>query len=534
MRINEPITQRDVQVRRGANLLSTTDAKGRITHVNEEFVRVSGFAREELVGQPHNIVRHPDMPRLAFEEFWCRLRGGRSWLGLVKNRCKNGDHYWVKAYATPIEDENGNITQYQSIRTAPPNNQSIRRAEQVYAKLKEKEPGKGPIGLSNDRRWRPALHWKLIATHAVLSLLAFGGLVSSGVGVIPLMVVWAMLTLSVGVATVMLTSPLRRAVNQARDTIDDPLMEYVFTGSNDEFASLVMERLALQSELDAISKRLADAMVELERSMSSTGDTVAQVTADIENQSSETDQVAAATEEMSQTVQEVARHAADADEAASRVKSASDKGREAIDRSDNATRALSRRLADSRAQADQLMERASSIETVLAVIQGITEQTSLLALNASIEAARAGDAGRGFAVVADEVRALAGKTKDSTAQIRSTIEELQTAVSDVVEEISAANDEAESTQALSAQSQEALVEIQSAAEHIRGVNAQIASATEEQTNTSAEIAEKLSSISRLAGEVLQRAQNVRTDATDLSADVQRIHGLINRFASRDL
>ncbi|WP_258923156.1 PAS domain-containing protein, partial [Klebsiella pneumoniae] len=98
--------------------LSTTSPQSHITYVNPDFIKISGFTEEELLGQPHNIVRHPDMPPAAFEHMWSTLKSGRSWMGLVKNRCKNGDHYWVSAYVTPIA-KNGSIVEYQSVRTKP-------------------------------------------------------------------------------------------------------------------------------------------------------------------------------------------------------------------------------------------------------------------------------------------------------------------------------------------------------------------------------------------------------------------------------
>ena len=101
MRINQPVTQREYPLDGRQTLLSTTDTKGRITYANSAFVAVSGFTAEELQGQPHNIVRHPDMPPEAFADMWATIKGGDSWTALVKNRRKDGDHYWVRANATP-------------------------------------------------------------------------------------------------------------------------------------------------------------------------------------------------------------------------------------------------------------------------------------------------------------------------------------------------------------------------------------------------------------------------------------------------
>ncbi len=86
MRVNEPVSNRNVPVSSGANILSTTNPKGQITHINDEYVEISGFTRDELVGQPHNIIRHPDMPRAAYEQMWGNLKSGNTWLGAVKNR----------------------------------------------------------------------------------------------------------------------------------------------------------------------------------------------------------------------------------------------------------------------------------------------------------------------------------------------------------------------------------------------------------------------------------------------------------------
>jgi PAS domain S-box-containing protein len=105
MRQNLPITQREFPLPPGIAIVSRTDLKGRITYVNEAFVESSGFAVEELIGQPHNILRHPDMPVEAFADMWATLQSGRPWTALVKNRRKDGDHYWVVANATPLLEE---------------------------------------------------------------------------------------------------------------------------------------------------------------------------------------------------------------------------------------------------------------------------------------------------------------------------------------------------------------------------------------------------------------------------------------------
>ena len=137
MKTNMPVTDNEVVMKDGQMLVSKTDLKGRITYVNEAFVEISGFSEDELIGKNHNIVRHPDMPPAAFEDLWQHLKAGRPWTGLVKNRCKNGDYYWVKANVTPIY-ENGTVTGYMSVRTKPDARQ-IREAEALYDRLNTNE-----------------------------------------------------------------------------------------------------------------------------------------------------------------------------------------------------------------------------------------------------------------------------------------------------------------------------------------------------------------------------------------------------------
>ena len=115
MRTNLPVTSNEIVLRDDTMIVSKTDLKGRITYVNRDFLDISGFTEKELIGEPHNIVRHPDMPAEAFEDLWDTLKAGRPWTGYVKNRCKNGDYYWVLANATPIWDH-GQVTGYLSVR----------------------------------------------------------------------------------------------------------------------------------------------------------------------------------------------------------------------------------------------------------------------------------------------------------------------------------------------------------------------------------------------------------------------------------
>ncbi|CAG0979172.1 partial Aerotaxis receptor, partial [Rhodocyclaceae bacterium] len=139
MRSNLPVTQNEYVLTDSDLIVSKTDLKGRITYVNRDFLRISGFTEAELIGEPHNIVRHPDMPAEAFEDLWNTLKAGRPWTGYVKNRCKNGDFYWVLANATPIW-EGGQVAGYMSVRRKA-TQEAIAAHEDVYRRFREKRQG---------------------------------------------------------------------------------------------------------------------------------------------------------------------------------------------------------------------------------------------------------------------------------------------------------------------------------------------------------------------------------------------------------
>ena len=132
---NRPVTGREVLLRDGESIVSRTDPRGVITYVNPYFVETSGYSEAELIGQPHNLVRHPDMPAEVFADLWAHLQQGRPWVGMVKNRCKNGDHYWVRAHVTPLVDADGKITGHMSVRRKPSRAQ-VAEAERDYAALR--------------------------------------------------------------------------------------------------------------------------------------------------------------------------------------------------------------------------------------------------------------------------------------------------------------------------------------------------------------------------------------------------------------
>lgn len=135
MRTNLPITNTELKLQPGRPIVTKTDLQGNITYANDSFVDISGFSRDELIGENHNIVRHPDMPPAAFADLWRTVLAGQPWRGLVKNRTKTGDYYWVEAFVTPILEQ-GRIVGFMSVRN-PPDEGEVREADARYRAIRE-------------------------------------------------------------------------------------------------------------------------------------------------------------------------------------------------------------------------------------------------------------------------------------------------------------------------------------------------------------------------------------------------------------
>lgn len=147
-----PVTNVEREFRDGETIVSKTDLKGQITYVNPYYCEMSGYSEQESIGQPHNYIRHPDMPAEAFADLWATLKAGKPWTGIVKNRCKNGDYYWVVANATPIR-ENGQVIGYMSVRTKPART-AVEATAKIYQEIKD---GKSKYKVREGKAVKPNL-----------------------------------------------------------------------------------------------------------------------------------------------------------------------------------------------------------------------------------------------------------------------------------------------------------------------------------------------------------------------------------------
>ncbi|AVI61479.1 methyl-accepting chemotaxis protein [Halomonas sp. GFAJ-1] len=421
MRTNLPVSNVEYAYAEDDLLISRTNLKGEITYANPAFVQVSGFSLDELLGENHNLVRHPDMPPAAFKDFWETIRQGKPWSGLVKNRRKDGDHYWVRANAMAIQ-ENGRIVGYASLRTKP-SAVEVQHAEKVYHAWKN---GKGknytlyrgqirrrhPLAFLGRFKWGSAtLQTRLLTLVAGLSIgwLTFNQWQLSQ-DLSHLLIGGILLTVVAGLG-LSVWNKVRRMVETSRAFVlqvaAGNLAADVPPHQNDDFDRLIDALVTMRKGLSAIVSGVNDGINKVNPSVADirhSNEFIAQRSDDLASSVQET---AASTEQLTVTVKQNAENAQQASHLATtnmqEVQNAGESMAQVVQRMNAITAS------------------AQQMDHSVALIDSIAFQTNILALNASIEAARAGVHGKGFAVVASEVRSLAKRSSEAAKEIHQLI-----------------------------------------------------------------------------------------------------------------
>jgi len=598
MKKNLPVTQKEVKLGDNEMIISVTDLKGRILYVNEAFRKISGFTEEELVGASHNIVRHPDMPPVAFKDLWDTVKQGESWSGIVKNRCKNGDHYWVDAFVTPIFDGD-TVTGYQSVRTKPSDEQ-IRSAEALYARLNADDsiralPKKKSL-------LDTSLHPRIYASMGFIMMLAIAvaaiafiqlnqltttlgnhesfeshfsdssrtfiqawenGSVSDGqmkkivaemrqhnraenklmpfdaikqrigvtqywiigiclLGIVSIIVIGGLLSRTV-------VNPMNNVNVIAKGIAGGDLLHEIKVRHQDEIGRMLLSMKLMQARLRTILGRVAEDTKTLVSASQEVANSSQNTLSTMEEQQAETSSVAAAMHQMSATIQEVAKHAHDTAEAATDAAGQAEEGRTAVLTTKSSIDSLMNDIGSSANAVTDLQEEAKAINDIIATINGIAEQTNLLALNAAIEAARAGEQGRGFAVVADEVRTLAQRTQASTGEIGEVIERVNEGIQRAANAMESSQGQATRVVDDAANAEEALVQIAEGVKTITDMSQQIAVSTNQQSAVAEEMNQKLTRISNLSMEATEQSNEVDSSSRSLLRMSDHLKELIAQF-----
>ena len=519
MRAHSHVSQVERTFPADQRLISATDTKGTITYCNDEFCSISGYSREELLDSPHRMVRHPDMPAEVFAVMWSHLKAGKSWMGVVKNRCKNGDYYWVSAYVTPIL-ENGHEVGFESVRVKPTTKQ-IARAQALYERIRL---GKSPVALRRRiMSFSKRMLVPVLATGTSVALIEYSPSFLAQVGV-------GLAVMGGGLyASFRLEQLLGRIKDCAPAAFSDPTSSLTYSDSFGAAGQLEMILLSEEARLQTALTRLNDLAIKV----SQAAEESSQLSHDTENslleQRAETDMTATAMTEMAASINEVARNVHQTAIEAQTANELAGQGSKVVVITRDAIQVLATTVTNISTAVDDLARETQKIMTAAAIIESIADQTNLLALNAAIEAARAGEQGRGFAVVADEVRALARKTSESTKQIKDIIDVLKTGADNAVGIAKIGIVEADNGVQQVLEAEQALQGIRESVERISEMSQQMAAASDEQAHVAEDIARQINNVAETVEKSATNANTAAQRGGELERASKGLRELVERF-----
>ena len=526
MRINLPVSDIEYPIGDDTLILSTTDTKGRLTYVNQTFIEVSGFTKEELIGKAHNIVRHPDMPSEAFADLWKTLKAGKPWTGLVKNRRKNGDFYWVLGNATPLI-ENGVILGYLSVRTKP-SRQLVDKVAPLYRQIlngtaKNLKIENGTIVRKDYIGRMVALFRMTLGKHIALYLSAPTLLLLSAIGAswwnstqsIPIPWLNSMiLATTVGGVLMMCVAgffirnktlkPLNKAIEIANTLAAGDLQTEFKNEYSDEFGLLIKSLNQMGINLRATVSDVASSAESVRHASSEIASGNLDLSRRTEEQAASLEETASSMEELTSTVKQNADNAMQANQLTTSASDIALKGGK-----------LMNNVVDTMSS---ISDSSNEIASIISVIDEIAFQTNILALNAAVEAARAGEQGRGFAVVASEVQNLAQRSAAAAKAIKNLINDSVEKVENGTKQVSEAG--------------RTMEEIVTSVKHVAEIMSEITAASQEQSSGIEQVNEAVTKMDEVTQQNAALVEEAAASAESLENQAMDLAGAISIFKVR--
>lgn len=513
MRREQQVIDREVTFKDSEELVSTTDTRGVITYANDIFCSIAGYEKDELLGKNHNIVRHPDMPKAAFEDMWTHLKAGRPWQGIVKNICKNGQYYWVDAFVTPIY-KGTELTGYQSVRVKPKPEQ-IQRAKEFYEGI-------------NTGKTKSTREFSYIQKSAVFTLASVGIAIYTsfatdwfaGVAIILL----SLLGLVVFKTELIETPMLAKSLKDEYDSVS----RFVLAGHGTK--GIVHFHLGMQKAMQrTILGRTSDASNELSKVVADTLRIAHQTTQGIMQQQQEMQQITASITSMSAGSKEVADNTLQTNQTMHITHEQCEQAKVLIIDGRDGVSGLSAMVDQAASIADELMTASDTVAQTIGEIESIADQTNLLALNAAIEAARAGESGRGFSVVADEVRALSTRTQESAAKTIASTQAMRTTLEEWVGKMHASRDSANKSAAQASESAQSIEGVYTRIAEISSLLDGIVQSSEQQERQCNTVNSNVESIFGVANSNAELAKQMEENAQHLDTNIKLLAGLHSTF-----
>lgn len=539
MRNNQPVTGREYPFPQGQTVISYTDLKGQITRANEIFIELSGFTKDELIGKAHNLVRHPDMPPEAFRDMWDTLKKGRPWSGLVKNRRKDGDHYWVRAYASPLADGSG----YVSVRVAP-SREEITAAEKLYAEMRNNESVRLDEGhvVSNNvfaKMMRPFTNlsianrlWLLVANGVVGFAIALAGgyFHISELNMMAILTLGSIALLTQGWFVIRsIQNGLLQTKAAAESIATGDLTRPLPSASKDEIGDVNASLSVMRNNLHELIASVSEGIRDLKQTSSIVSDAAQNSSRVSEMQSDAASGMASAMEELSVSIDQVSEHANDAHTVSQKSSIQAVEGGNIIHNAASEMENISSSVNRVAEKIRGLEEYSKQISGIANTIREVADQTNLLALNAAIEAARAGEQGRGFAVVADEVRKLAERTAKATTEISGMINKIQEGTVEAVNEMSSSVVRVNEGVILARKAGDSVSNIREAAEQAAHEVDDISHAIQEQSMAARDIAQRIEKIAQGTEENTTASQQTFQSAMRMANLSKSLDELASRF-----
>lgn len=509
----------ELRLKSGRPLISATDSKGIIRFVNDDFVEISGYSREELIGSPHNIVRHPDMPAPVFAGMWERLKSGHPWMGIVKNRSKNGDYYWVDAYVTPVF-KGGEVIGYESVRTiADPDR--VREASEIYRALNKN--GRMPYSV--------AAIGNTVSDLVILGLaLLVSALVYQFLGYAASLTTLAVILLGMRVFDRRTTrARLTKALSVLGSPFVSPVGARIYSRQRGDFATLELALIAANAHLHTVLRRLYTASNEVADHAKFSGSLSKKLVDALDRQLDETRQITDAVSSVNRVADDVSASVHKTANQATATLALTESGTKIARETRSAIEHLAEAVEQISSSVHHLATSSTNVSSAAQLIEQLADQTNLLALNAAIEAARAGEHGRGFAVVAEEVRQLAYRTQEATKQIHEIVHNLQQGAEQSMSAAEKGRTAAEEGVSCARETERVLLSISEAATDISRLTEHVAASSEEQLQVTENVNHSLHTVQNISEQGARTGQESSQIAQELEQSALRMHELIERF-----